>query len=76
MAVNVDPEKIIIEVLKRHPEGLAIIEIAKLTQMNRITVAKYIHGLLIKDKIYQRKIGAVKLCYLKENFQGNSEVIK
>jgi len=68
--MNADPIKAIVEVIRKHPEGLALIEIAKFTKMNRLTVAKYVHGLIIANKIKIKKIGAVKLCYLKKNFVG------
>jgi predicted transcriptional regulator len=56
----------IIKILKNHPEGLTIIEIAELIGKNRLTVSKYIYGLISEGIIYQRKIGSAKLCYLKE----------
>jgi len=63
-----DPRKKIIEVLKKHPEGLTFQKIAKLTGMSRITATKYIHELLGAGVIYQRKVGVAKLCYLRDRY--------
>lgn len=62
--MNANPIKSILEVLKDHPEGLALKEIAKITKMNRMTVAKYVQGLVMANKIAIKKIGPVKICYL------------
>jgi len=56
----------IIEILKKHPEGLTIMNISKLIDVNRITVSKYVYGLISEGLISQRKIGPAKICYLKE----------
>lgn len=63
-----DPKQQIIEVLKKHPEGLTLQKIAQLTNMNRLTTTKYIHELLGAGVIYQRKVGVAKLCYLKDRY--------
>ena len=55
----------IIEILKKHPEGLTIMNISKLIDVNRITVSKYVYGLIAEGLISQRKIGPAKICYLK-----------
>ena len=55
----------IIESLKRHPEGLTILNIAEDTGINRITISKYIFGLASEGLITQRRVGPAKLCYLK-----------
>ena len=52
------------EVLKKHPEGLHILKIAKLVGVHRHTVTKYIHELIGAGLIEQRTIGPVKLCIL------------
>jgi predicted transcriptional regulator len=56
----------ILVILKRHPEGLTIMEIAELMNMSRITIAKYIYGLTVEGLVKQRIIGPAKLCYLKK----------
>ena len=56
----------IVEVLRKHPEGLTTVDIAKLIGSHRHTVTKYIYQMVGEGAIYQRSIGAAKLCYLKE----------
>ncbi|MBU5688561.1 MAG: helix-turn-helix domain-containing protein [Candidatus Aenigmarchaeota archaeon] len=63
-----DPKQSIIELLKKHPEGLTLQKIAQLTNMNRLTATKYVHELIGAGIIYQRKVGVAKLCYLKERY--------
>jgi hypothetical protein len=60
--------KIIIELLREHPEGLSISEIAKLSDSHRHTITKYIYKLIGAEIIRQRSVGAAKLCYLKEKY--------
>ncbi len=55
----------IIENLKKHPEGLTILDLAEVTGMNRATASKYVFGLVAEGIIVQRIIGVAKLCYLK-----------
>jgi uncharacterized repeat protein (TIGR01451 family) len=61
-----DPRKLIIGVLKKHPEGLTIASIARITGLHRHTATKYIHELIGAGAIIQRNIGVAKLCYLKK----------
>ena len=63
-----NPKKLIIDNLKKHPEGLTLQKIANLTNMSRLTATKYIHELMGEGKVYQRNVGMAKLCYLKERF--------
>ena len=56
----------IVEVLKKHPEGLAIVEIIKILGVSKHTVTKYIYQLVGEDRIYLREVGTAKLCYLKD----------
>ena len=56
----------IIKVLKEHPEGMTLTNISKVIGMNRLTVSKYVYGLIVEDLILERKIGPAKLCCLKE----------
>jgi len=60
-----NPKQAILKVLERSPEGLLLVEIAKEVGMNRLSINKYIHELIGEDKIYQRKLGRVRLCILK-----------
>jgi len=68
MHSKINPKKLIIETLKKHPEGLTLQKIANLTDMSRLTATKYVHELIGEGKIYQRSVGMAKLCYLKERF--------
>jgi len=62
------PKEQIIKLLRKHPEGLTIQQIANSIGKSRITVTKYIHELLGANIIYQRKVGKAKLCYLRKLF--------
>jgi len=55
----------IIEDLKSHPEGLTLLNLAANTGINRITISKYIFGLVSEGLVLQRRVGTAKLCYLK-----------
>jgi len=57
-----------LNLLKKHPEGLTIQKISEFLGTSRITATKYIHELIGEGKIYQRKVGVAKLCYVKERF--------
>jgi len=61
--------KKIIENLKKHSEGLTILNIAKNTGINRITVSKYVFGMVSEGLVYQRRVGPAKLCYLKRKIK-------
>jgi predicted transcriptional regulator len=63
-----DSKSIIIGILKKHPEGLTIQKVAKLSGMSRITVTKYIHELIGEGRIHERKVGMARLLFLKERF--------
>lgn len=65
MDTEKDPKKIILNALKKHPEGLTIQDIADITHLNRLTVSKYVYGLISEGTVLERKIGSAKLCYLK-----------
>ena len=58
----------IFEILKKHPEGLTLQRISKITNMSRITATKYVHELIGEGRVYQRQVGVAKLCYVKERF--------
>ena len=63
-----DQKEKILNILKKHPEGLTIQKISDLMKMSRITATKYIHELIGGGKVYQRQVGVAKLCYAKERF--------
>lgn len=63
MSENNIREKII-ALLKKHPEGLTIMEISEQLDISRVTIAKYVYGLTAAGNIRQRQVGPAKLCYL------------
>lgn len=58
----------VIKILKKHPEGLTILDISKEIGMSRHAVTKYVYQLLGERKIFQREVGTAKLCYLREKY--------
>jgi predicted transcriptional regulator len=68
MAIKKEPKSIIMDVLEKHPEGLTLHSVAKLSSMNRLTATKYVHELLGEGKLFQRLVGKAKLCYLKDKY--------
>jgi uncharacterized repeat protein (TIGR01451 family) len=64
-----DPRKLIIDSLRKHPEGLTITSIASLTGLHRHTSTKYIHELIGAGVVRQRQIGPARLCYLEEKLK-------
>lgn len=63
-----DVKKLLIRVLRDHPEGLMLTELAGIMGMNRFTVTKYIHELIGSGSVYQKSAAAAKLCYLTKKF--------
>jgi len=61
-----DVKELIVDILKEHPEGLTTVDIAKYIGMSRHSVTKYIYQLLGEETIFQKEVGAAKLCYLKK----------
>jgi hypothetical protein len=57
-------EEKIIKTLREHPEGLPILEIAKIIGSHRHTVTKYIYHLIGDGTIYEREIGPARLCHI------------
>jgi len=60
----------IIEILRKHPEGLTIVEIEKILKVSKHTAVKYIYQLVGEGLIHQREVGTAKLCYLKVEKNG------
>jgi predicted transcriptional regulator len=60
----------ILEALKSNPQGITISALSKKTGTNRVTVSKYIYGLLTEGIVFERSVGPAKLCYLKEEDNG------
>lgn len=61
-----DAKKLIINTLRKHPEGLMLTETAKIIGMNRYTVTKYIHELIGSGFVVQKEVAAARMCYLRE----------
>lgn len=59
----------LVDILRNHPEGLTIQELSRLTGTHRQTVRSYLQWLQGADIIYQRRIGAVSLNYLKKDWE-------
>jgi len=68
MVAKIQPKRTIVDVLKKHPEGLTLQKVAKLSSMSRLTATKYIHELMGEGVISQREVGMAKLCYIKDRF--------
>ena len=66
-------KKKIVETVKQHPEGLTILDLAKITKAYRQTIAKYILVLEAKGIIYRRRVGSATLHYMKEQFAGTAK---
>ncbi len=60
------PRELILDALIKHPEGLTIVSLAKITGLHRHTSSKYLHELIAAGIIKQRKIGPARLCYLEK----------
>jgi len=56
-------EKKTMKYLKRHPEGVMLLELASATGVHRHTLTKYIYRLEGMGKVKVRKVGIAKLCY-------------
>jgi DNA-binding CsgD family transcriptional regulator len=54
----------ILDLLKRHPEGLTSIDISRQLGIHRHTATKYVYMLLGAGKIFQRTVGVARICYL------------
>jgi predicted transcriptional regulator len=53
----------IIEVLRENPQGLNILDIARIVGMSRFTISKYVYCLTAEKLIMQREVGHAKMCY-------------
>ncbi|MBN2331148.1 MAG: hypothetical protein JXC85_05015 [Candidatus Aenigmarchaeota archaeon] len=68
---SVDQREDIIDALRNHPEGLTLRDIAEIVGHHRHTITKYVYELIGAKVIYQREVGAAKLCYLRESYNGD-----
>jgi predicted transcriptional regulator len=67
------PRTLIINILRKHPDGLTITSIAELAGMHRHTATKYVYELKGAGVINERDVGSAKLCYLKEGLSREAE---
>ncbi|MEM5812216.1 MAG: hypothetical protein QW286_00720, partial [Candidatus Aenigmatarchaeota archaeon] len=67
------PRTLIINVLRKHPDGLTLTSIAQLTGLHRHTATKYVYELKGAGIINERDVGSAKLCYLREGFSKTEE---
>jgi len=72
MVENSIREKII-EVLKKNPQGLTIMDISKILEINRATITKYLYELSGAGVVTHRKIGTAKLCFLAKKGEKRGE---
>lgn len=62
---EIKTKEAIIAELRKHPEGITIVDLANRLDMTRQTAAKYVLVLISEGIVKVRKIGPAKLCYLK-----------
>ena len=65
---KIDIKERIVELLKKHPEGLTIKEIANFLNLHRQTVTKYILELKGAGIVIRKRVGSATLHYLKEKY--------
>ncbi len=62
-------KKKLVSILRDHPEGLTIQELSRLSNAHRQTVRAYLQWLQGAEIVYQRRIGAVTLNYIKKEWE-------
>ena len=67
------PRTLIINILRKNPDGLTLTSIAELAGLHRHTATKYIYELKGAGIINERDVGSAKLCYLKEGLSRTEE---
>ena len=67
------PRTLIINILRKNPDGLTLTSIAELTGLHRHTATKYVYELKGAGVINERDVGSAKLCYLKEGFSKDEQ---
>jgi len=60
----------IIKVLDKHPEGLTFSGIARILNVHRHTLTKYIYEMKGAGVVFVRDLGTLKLCYLRKRLLG------
>ena len=56
-------KEMIIDLLKKNPQGLTIEDLASRSKLNRITVRTILSGLIGSEEVRQRVIGQAKVNY-------------
>jgi hypothetical protein len=64
--------KLILGILKDHPEGLSLTDLAGLLSCHRHTITKYVYELHGAKKIIERQVGMAKLYYLPAHYPNNA----
>jgi PAS domain S-box-containing protein len=59
-------------VLKKHPRGLTVMEISKIIEVSRNSVAKYMDVLLISGKVEMKNVGPAKIFFLSHRVPASS----
>ncbi len=67
------PRTLIINILRKNPDGLTLTSIAQLTGLHRHTATKYVYELKGAGVINERDVGSAKLCYLREGLSKSEE---
>jgi len=67
------PRTLIINILRKNPDGLTLTSIAQLTGLHRHTATKYVYELKGAGVIIERDVGSAKLCYLREGLSKGEE---
>ena len=67
------PRTLIINILRKNPDGLTLTSIAELTGLHRHTATKYIYELKGAGIINERDVGSAKLCYLKDRLSKDEQ---
>jgi uncharacterized repeat protein (TIGR01451 family) len=67
------PRALIINILRKNPDGLTITSIAEFAKMHRHTATKYVYELKGAGVINERDVGSAKLCYLREGLGKGEE---
>jgi predicted transcriptional regulator len=65
--MNGNIKKRILSILKKNPEGLTMLKIAKLVGVHRNTIPKYLYELKGEETVLVRQIGPAKLFYLNDS---------
>lgn len=66
-------KRMMLSVLRTHPEGLTICSLSKIIGLHRQTITKYIFELKGAGIIHRRRVGSATLHYLKDYYPKNFE---